>query len=215
MEQPPPPPRNTPIAAALFEGSLVFVALSLGWMLSLAPLATFRVTPRAVALGLAAVGPMLVLLALCVSVPRRPFSDVLGVADETLLPWFRSCNVVELAALSLLAGLGEEMLFRGIVQEYLSQYFDRALIEWAASEQWAAWLAILLTAIVFGLLHAVNWSYALMAAVVGLYLGWLWLASGNLLVPVTAHAAYDFLALVYLIKLRKPRQSVAPPADES
>ena len=28
---------------------------------------------------------------------------------------------------------------------------------------------------------------------------WLWLASGNLLVPIVAHGAYDFAALVYLL----------------
>ena len=32
------------------------------------------------------------------------------------------------------------------------------------------------------------------------YLGWLWLASDNLLVPIVTHAAYDFAALVYLLR---------------
>jgi membrane protease YdiL (CAAX protease family) len=35
-----------------------------------------------------------------------------------------------------------------------------------------------------------------------LYLGWLWLASGNLLAPIITHGLYDFLALAYLTRRR-------------
>ena len=39
-----------------------------------------------------------------------------------------------------------------------------------------------------------------MAAVVGIYLGLLWLATGNLLVPIVTHGVYDFAALVWLLR---------------
>ena len=65
------------------------------------------------------------------------------------------------------------------------------------------WIGLLAAAFLFGLLHLLTPVYGLMAALIGLYLGWLWMASGNLLVPITVHAAYDFIALVYLVRIRK------------
>ena len=48
----------------------------------------------------------------------------------------------------------------------------------------------------------------MLAAVVGAYLGALFVASGNLLVPILAHALYDLVALVVLTRV-KP---VTPPS---
>ena len=45
----------------------------------------------------------------------------------------------------------------------------------------------------------------LLAGLIGLYLGWIWLASGNLLTPMVTHGVYDFLALAYLVKVRGGR----------
>jgi membrane protease YdiL (CAAX protease family) len=44
-----------------------------------------------------------------------------------------------------------------------------------------------------------------LAGGIGLYLGAVWLATGNLLVPITSHALYDFLAFVYLVQVRKSK----------
>jgi membrane protease YdiL (CAAX protease family) len=51
-------------------------------------------------------------------------------------------------------------------------------------------------------MHPMTPAYAVLASLAGAYLGWAYLATENLLVPVLAHALYDFTALVYL--LRKP-----------
>jgi hypothetical protein len=39
-----------------------------------------------------------------------------------------------------------------------------------------------------------------LAAIVGIYLGAIWLLTGNLLVPIVAHAVYDFVALTWFLK---------------
>ena len=46
----------------------------------------------------------------------------------------------------------------------------------------------------------------MIAGLIGLYLGWLWMATGNLLVPIVTHTVYDFVVLVYLVKIRTPRE---------
>ena len=87
-------------------------------------------------------------------------------------------------ALSLAAGFGEEMLFRGVLQYELAQSFDSAI-------------AIGLSSLVFGLLHAVTPLYALLATLASVYFGYLYQAFGNLAVPIVCHALYDVGALLW------------------
>ena len=112
------------------------------------------------------------------------------------MPLFRDCNLAQLAIISALAGLGEETLFRGVVQVGVAQ---------GIAGPHGVWLGLLVAAILFGLLHLITPMYAILAGLIGLYLGGLWLLTGNLLTPITTHAAYDFLALVYLVRVKARR----------
>jgi hypothetical protein len=58
-------------------------------------------------------------------------------------------------------------------------------------------LAVLLVSALFGAFH-------LLAALIGAYLGLLWIWTGNLLTPMITHAVYDFAALVYFFRFRRP-----------
>jgi membrane protease YdiL (CAAX protease family) len=65
---------------------------------------------------------------------------------------------------------------------------------------------VLIGGLVFGIAHPLSKTYFVLAAMLGCYLGWLWLvADGNLLAPIVAHAAYDFTALVILMRPRAPQ----------
>jgi membrane protease YdiL (CAAX protease family) len=141
--------------------------------------------------------PMLAGLVVLVRVPWRPFVELLRVVDESVAPLFRGVRLGELAVIAGLAGLGEEMLFRGVIQ--------RALAGWIGGPS-GLWIALGVTAVLFGLGHAITRMYFAIAALMGLYLGGLLLATNNLLVPITAHAVYDFLALVYLVRIRTPAE---------
>jgi membrane protease YdiL (CAAX protease family) len=46
---------------------------------------------------------------------------------------------------------------------------------------------------------------AILAAVIGVYLGLLRIWTGNLLTPVICHVVYDFAALVYFFKVHRSR----------
>jgi hypothetical protein len=197
------PPPNFPLQAALFEASLALLALLLGWMFSRSPLETLRVQPHAIALGMLAVLPLFGLLLACERVPWRPMQGVRRVLDDLIVPMFRNCHWVELAGISLLAGLGEELLFRGLLQAGLARWTGDFLPHSPAAARVGDWIALVGVAILFGLLHAVNAAYTVLATFMGLYLGWLWMATGNLAVPMVAHAVYDFLALAYLLRRRR------------
>ena len=154
------------------------------------PLKTFGADWRAACWGVAAAIPPLAVFWACIRCPLQPFRRILQILDETILPLFRPCRLMELAVLAAMAGLGEEMLFRGVVQAATAD---------AVGLPRGPWLGLAVSAVAFGLLHAVTPVYCLLAGLIGLYLGGIWLATGNLLTPILAHGVYDFLALWFLL----------------
>ena len=195
---------NFAVTAGLFEGSLAVLAVSLGWILGRPPAAVLHWNLLGFLWGVAATLPLLAVLWFSAKVPWRPFARIMQVLDETLIPMFRQCRILELAVIALLAGIGEELLFRGVVQSWTADKIGGA---------YGVGIGLAVAAVIFGLLHCVTVTYALLAACIGLYLGALWLATGNLLSPIVCHALYDFLAFVYLVQVRKPK-AIAQEGEE-
>jgi uncharacterized protein len=171
------------------EGGLAGLAWLLGWILDQPAAATLHWRPWDAVLGIGVSLPMLAGFFLCVRWPVGPLARIKEISDELVRPFFAACTLLDLALISLAAGLGEELLFRGVLQAAL-----------------ARWLGLvpgmLLASVVFGLLHWITPTYALLATLLGVYLGCTWLAGDNLLVVVVAHAFYDFVALTYLVRRR-------------
>merc|ERR1712071_12979 len=110
---------------------------------------------------------------------QRSVLALLGTKRKPLLA------IVTSLALGMGAGLGEEMLFRGILQSEIALRFGFPL-------------AITSTSIVFGALHAVTPLYAFLAAVASVFFGFLFQYSDfNLAVPIIAHGLYDVGALLW------------------
>lgn len=177
----------------LFETALGGLGWALGWALGQPALGSFAWSGRDVGLGVLATVPMLLLFFVCLRCPVGPLQRIKRVADELIKPLFASANVVELALLASAAGFGEEVLFRGFLQSLSVRYLS-------------LWPGILAASAAFGLLHLITPPYAVLATLLGVYLGWLFLATENLLAPITAHALYDFLALAYLLHSEPPRR---------
>jgi membrane protease YdiL (CAAX protease family) len=179
----------------VLEGGLGLLAWLLGWLLDQPVLSHWRWNARDAVLGLPASLPLLAAFVLCVRWPVGPLARIKQFTDEFIRPLFAPCTVFDLALLSLLAGVGEELLFRGVLQPAFGSWFG-------------VWPGLLAASALFGLLHLVTPAYAVMAGVMGAYLGWVFLATDNLLVVMIAHGFYDFLALLYLVRGGKP--SVVP-----
>ncbi|MEE8451429.1 MAG: CPBP family intramembrane glutamic endopeptidase [Thermoguttaceae bacterium] len=194
MEDEVPPLRHFALLAAAFEGGLVVVALGLGWLVGQEPLESFHWSLADAGWGVVATLPPLALFWLCLQCPIRPVKRLVRVVDEMLVPLFRDCRILDLAVISALAGLSEEMLFRGVIQQAVAD---------ATPGQAGVWIGLAVAAILFGLAHRITNTYALLAGVIGLYLGAVWLMTGNLLVPIVAHALYDCLALIFLVRIRR------------
>ncbi len=87
-----------------------------------------------------------------------------------------------MALLSIVAGIGEELLFRGVLQTALDRHFP-------------VLVAIALPSFLFGALHARTLFYAVAAGIAGAYFGILFWGTGSLFAPIVTHAAYDYIAL--------------------
>lgn len=174
------------------EGGLGLLALAVGWFLARPPLAQIAWNTTALVQGLLAAAPMLVAAWLIMRWPVGPLKPLEELVRKQLVPIFRQCTTFDLLMISSAAGFGEELLFRGVVQTGVEQFTGSAV------------LALLAGGATFGLAHPITFSYVILAALIGVYLGWLQLATDNLLVPIVTHGAYDFCALVYLLRHNSP-----------
>lgn len=140
-------------------------------------------------LGLLATIPMMLCMALIERYPLGPLQSLRDIAEHQIVPMFSEINVLGFAAISVSAGVGEELLFRWFLQQGMETWIGPPV----------GWIVGLVVAsIVFGFCHWLNATYAILTCFIGIYLGALLIVTGNLLVPIVAHGFYDFVALVYL-----------------
>ena len=191
-------PGRTTLIALMFEGGLGLAAFAVGWLFGHWPAIGMNGTSasaqqqfQAIGWGLVATGPLVLALVLVDRMPLGPLARVRELTEEVVMLMFRGASVLQLAAVSIAAGFGEELLFRGLVQAGLTE-----LIGGPA----APWLALAAASVLFGVCHWLNTTYAILAALAGAYFGLFFLLTGSLWAPIVAHAAYDLLALIYLVR---------------
>jgi membrane protease YdiL (CAAX protease family) len=185
--------------ALVGEVALAVLAVGLGRLLGISPLATLEPSWSALLWGFLATAPLLLALLGVLRTQTGPLRSLVDFVVGELGPILARRSVPELALLAALAGLGEELLFRGLLQAGLMQVMPSSIALFAASA-------------LFGLAHFATSTYALVAGLMGLYLGALFLLQGNLLTPVVTHAVYDFVAL--LLVVRRSQASRAQPMSE-
>lgn len=192
---------NITSSALLVEVGLAVAALVGGYLVGFSPLESVSLTVDslaengpAVVWGLVATLPMLVMLLVIQRIPFGPLVNLNETVEELLLPLFAKTTVFELALIALAAGVGEEMLFRGLLQTALAEWFDGS---------YGVWIALGLASVVFGVCHWITPTYAVLATLISIYLGGLFLWTENLTAPIVTHSLYDFIALVYLVKWKR------------
>lgn len=181
--------------ATWFEGGLILVAYAVGWLVSVDPLAHFVVEPEALLWGVLGTLPLYLLFVLFYSVPLGGMQDIKRFLLDKLGPFLGGCRWPELLYLGFLAGVSEEILFRGFLQPWLER-------------DWGWWGGLVFSNMIFALVHWVTPLYALLAGLTGAYLGWALDFGGerNLLAPILIHALYDFLAFLAVARTYRHRQ---------
>jgi hypothetical protein len=168
--------------AVAFEGSLAAIAWGLGWCFGVNPLARLVFDARGVIWGVAGTIPMIVLFALLNRYPAGPLRKIKQFLLDALGPSLVACRWYDLLLLATVAGIGEELLFRGVLQPVCGLFWSNVL---------------------FGIAHCITPTYAVLAGVIGGYLGGLLEGANDLAAPIVTHALYDFLA--FLIVARESR----------
>ncbi|MEN0035576.1 MAG: CPBP family intramembrane glutamic endopeptidase [Cellvibrio sp.] len=93
----------------------------------------------------------------------------------------------KLVIISILAGVGEELLFRVGLQAWFATHVN-------------IYLAILIPALIFGLLHFISFVYFVVATLMGIVFGVAYHFSDSLVLVMLWHGAYDLIALAVLVK---------------
>lgn len=89
--------------------------------------------------------------------------------------------------LSVFAGVGEELLFRGALQGWLVEHTNTAV-------------GVLAASVLFGLVHYASFTYFVVATCLGLVLGLAYAITDSLLLVMIWHGVYDMIALYCLLR---------------
>lgn len=112
-------------------------------------------------------------------------SMVCELFEEVLSPIFKNIRNIDIIALSIASGFCEEIFFRGLLQMKVG---------------------IVLASLAFGMLHfpgAKYWFYTIWATLSGVLLGLLFIYTGSLWVPITAHSVNNIIGMLLLKQLKK------------
>lgn len=188
------------LGGSLFSIAFIFIAFGVGWVLGVSPLEHLNWNWLDLFIGVAAALPMFLFFLISVRLPIPAFEKIKQFLLSELGPRIEHGSILELFILCIFIGLGEEMLFRGVLQSWASQYGIVA--------------AIVFTNLLFGIVHSVTRLYVVIAAIMGVYLSLLlvFFSPQNLLIPITTHTIYDFFCFVYI--LRVYRQQVIAEKSE-
>ena len=117
--------------------------------------------------------------------PWAPIVQLRRQVEAIVLEIFGETSWPELALISLAAGIGEELLFRGALQSWIGSHTGPLV-------------AVIVVSALFGAAHALSNAYFVAATLIGLLFGWMTEYYGDLLAPIIAHSIYDFVALLLI-----------------
>lgn len=176
-------------SACLFEAGLIVVAIFLGWLTDINPFASLYFSNSAFLYGVIGTIPLFIMFLVLERINTGSVADIRRFLLETLGPALHRYAWTDLFVLAAIAGISEEVLFRGVLQPWLESF-------------WGATGGLIASNIVFGLVHAITPLYLVLATLVGIYLGLALDYGGEraLLTPILIHWLYDFLAFMALMR---------------
>lgn len=110
--------------------------------------------------------------------------------------------LLSLIVMAVLPGIGEELLFRGLLQNQLARLTGRRH------------LALWISALLFSAIHLQFYGFAT-RALLGVWFGYLYLWSRNLWVPMLAHFVHNGITLLFLYLYQVNITEVNPDAAQS
>ena len=177
-------------SACYFEAALILVAIVLGQIADINPFVHIVFTESALAYGVLGTIPLFLMFLGMEHLQAKSVNHIRKLLLNTLGPGLHQYHWTDLFLLAALAGVSEELVFRGVIQPWVES-------------SWGLTTGLIVSNIIFGLVHAVTPLYAVLAALVGIYLGLSMDYAGdrNLLIPIIIHSFYDLLAFFALMRV--------------
>ncbi len=157
-------------------------------------------------LGALAALPMVAAVALVMRITHPAIDAIKEFGETPLIKSMLSLTQLELVLVSLCAGVGEEIAFRGCILPWITalhgddgqlvNHFDVGDPLLTAHPAMLA-VGVIVSSLAFGLLHPVSRLYIGIAALMGAYFSVLMIATDSLLVPIVAHAVYDAIQMLF------------------
>lgn len=187
--------------SALLEFMIAVFALFLGSIIDVPPLESIQWNSMALIWGVLSFLPLMLYFVFSTKTNYKPLADIREFLVTQFGPILAQCRWSELFILSLIIGFSEELLFRGVIQVWLTPH--------------GIFLAIVLSNICFAMVHSLSRAYVIVVFFIGLYLGGsLYLTEErNLLVPIISHALYDFVAFLMIKKMYLEREPTEIPEE--
>lgn len=183
--------------ALIFESAMIPIAIGFGvlcgiwsWSGSFDEILGETSAISASIYGLFALIPMLLLLVFSAMSNLASVVRLRELIRTSFVPILKELTVWQLVVVGLLAGIGEEWLFRGYLQTWVSTLLPDMPMQIGA---------VVIVSIVFAALHAITLMYAAIVFLVSIYLGIVYESSEQLLTPMIAHGVYDVIALIFIV----------------
>jgi len=201
---------SNPSLLTFLRGSLVvqFIAL---YIIPVFLFARFCDPKPTQYLGLTSSKPIYFILGITVLLVALPFVDWTGTINDQLIPettsigkWMKASEeavakqigfmlkrhtvqdlLLNLVLVAVFAGVGEELLFRGVLQRLFIKLFKNP------------WAGILITAFIFSAIHLQFYGF-IPRFILGILLGLIYWYSGSLWPAIIAHFAYDAFAVIMI-----------------
>jgi uncharacterized protein len=192
--------------AILIEGALAILAVLLGWAFRVPLRDQFGRSARELGQGtlwgVLAMFPLLAMFWWLIHTAWPAARRLREQVERLILELFPESSIPQMIAVALAAGIGEELLFRGVLQAIIARWTTPLL-------------GITIASLIFGMFHALSPLYFVLATAVGGYFGWIVLAGQSLLPAIVAHVLYDCVALVYLSRAWATRNVVKRTSPET
>ena len=184
----------TALGGTAFLG-LIAYGLSLLFKTPLAPQFHWSLTDTII--GLVATAPLGVFLLWFMRTNNSHFAKFRQSQIEFFANIGFEFTLPRMMLMALFAGIFEELLFRGVFQTALASILP-------------AIAAILISSIAFGVVHWRTALYALIAGLIGAWLGIIFWLTDNLLVPMVTHGVYDLYAFMITARAIQEYRATAP-----
>lgn len=184
----------------IFEGAMaligallaLFCGLDLGKAFQTSDIADFF---NQLALGVGIAAALGIVFTVLDHVPWSQLKRVSEKTREIVNESLKNSSHFNRFLVCLMAGVGEETLFRGFIFVAIFEFWP-----WGLEFNMNIIAAIVVSSVLFGLGHSITLLYFFLTALLGVFFCLVFLWTGSLIAPVVAHTLYDFYAIESALK---------------